>query len=108
MGVNAAYPSWHPHADVWLLVIVLSAAYAITVARIGPRHVARVQRRARAHTLAHDRRRQPAQSRSALLRARVDLHHRAADLDARPQPAARNPAAVAATADDLPVPPVGR
>jgi putative membrane protein len=40
MGVNAAYPSWHPHADVWLLVIVLSAAYAITVARIGPRHVA--------------------------------------------------------------------
>jgi putative membrane protein len=40
MAVDAAYPSWHPHVDVWLLVIVLAAAYAITVVRVGPRHVA--------------------------------------------------------------------
>jgi putative membrane protein len=40
MAVDAAYPSWHPHVDVWLLVIALGAAYAITVARVGPRHVA--------------------------------------------------------------------
>jgi putative membrane protein len=39
MAVHAAYPSWHPHVDVWLLVIVLAAAYAITVVRVGPRHV---------------------------------------------------------------------
>jgi putative membrane protein len=40
MGVDAAYPSWHPHVDTWLLVITLAAAYAVTVARVGPRHVA--------------------------------------------------------------------
>ncbi|HYU38713.1 MAG TPA: cytochrome c oxidase assembly protein [Acidimicrobiia bacterium] len=40
MGVEAAYPSWHPHVDVWLLVIALGAAYAVTVVRVGPRHVA--------------------------------------------------------------------
>jgi putative membrane protein len=40
MAVDAAYPSWHPHVDVWLLVIALGAAYAITMARVGPRHVA--------------------------------------------------------------------
>jgi putative membrane protein len=40
MAVDAAYPSWHPHVDVWLLVIALGAAYAITVVRVGPRHVA--------------------------------------------------------------------
>jgi putative membrane protein len=40
MAVEATYPSWHPHVDVWLLVIVLAAAYAITVVRVGPRHVA--------------------------------------------------------------------
>jgi putative membrane protein len=41
MGVDAAYPSWHPHVDTWMLVITLAAAYAVTVARVGPRHVAR-------------------------------------------------------------------
>jgi putative membrane protein len=40
MGVDAAYPSWHPHLDTWLLVIALAAAYAVTVARVGPRHAA--------------------------------------------------------------------
>jgi putative membrane protein len=40
MGIDAAYPSWHPHVDAWLLVLVLAAAYAVTVTRIGPRHVA--------------------------------------------------------------------
>jgi putative membrane protein len=40
MGVDAAYPSWHPHLDTWLLVITLAAAYAVTVARVGPRHAA--------------------------------------------------------------------
>ncbi|MDQ6853657.1 MAG: cytochrome c oxidase assembly protein [Actinomycetota bacterium] len=40
MGVDAAYPSWHPHVDTWLLVIALAAAYAVAVARLGPRHAA--------------------------------------------------------------------
>jgi putative membrane protein len=40
MGVDAAYPSWHPHVDAWLLVLALAAAYAVAVIRIGPRHVA--------------------------------------------------------------------
>jgi putative membrane protein len=40
MGVDAVYPSWHPHLDTWLLVITLAAAYAVTVARVGPRHAA--------------------------------------------------------------------
>src|SRR5262249_38693191 len=30
----------HPHLDVWLLVVALAAAYAVTVARVGPHHVA--------------------------------------------------------------------
>ena len=40
MGVDAAYPSWHPHVDTWLLVIALAAAYAVAVVRLGPRHAA--------------------------------------------------------------------
>ena len=40
MGVDAAFPTWHPHVDTWLLVIALAAAYAVTVARVGPHHVA--------------------------------------------------------------------
>jgi putative membrane protein len=40
MGVDAAYPSWHPHVDTWLLVIALAAAYAVAIARLGPRHAA--------------------------------------------------------------------
>src|SRR2546421_5138791 len=40
MAVDAAYPSWHPHVDVWLLVIALGVAYAVIVVRVGSRHVA--------------------------------------------------------------------
>jgi len=40
MGVDAAFPTWHPHVDTWLLVITLAAAYAVTVVRVGPRHAA--------------------------------------------------------------------
>jgi putative membrane protein len=33
----ARFPSWQPHPDVWLLVGLLAAGYAIAVARLGPR-----------------------------------------------------------------------
>src|SRR6266498_75116 len=35
-----AYPSWHPHVDVWLLVAALAASYAVVVVRVGPRYAA--------------------------------------------------------------------
>jgi putative membrane protein len=38
--IGVDYPSWHPHVDVWLLVIALAVAYAVTVSRVGPRHAA--------------------------------------------------------------------
>ena len=37
MAVAVAYPSWHPHVDVWLLVAALSASCAVVVVRVGPR-----------------------------------------------------------------------
>ena len=37
MAVAVAYPSWHPHVDVWLLVAALSASCAVAVVRVGPR-----------------------------------------------------------------------
>jgi putative membrane protein len=40
MAVDAAFPTWHPHLDTWLLVIGLAAAYMVTVTRVGPHHVA--------------------------------------------------------------------
>ena len=35
-----AYPSWHAHVDVWLLVGALAASYAVVVFRVGPRYAA--------------------------------------------------------------------
>jgi putative membrane protein len=40
MGAAVAYPTWHPHVDVWLLVLALAAAYVVTVIRVGPRYAA--------------------------------------------------------------------
>jgi putative membrane protein len=40
MELAVAYPSWHPHVDVWLLVAALAAAYAVAVVRVGPRYAA--------------------------------------------------------------------
>lgn len=37
LGAAARIPAWHPHLDVWLLVGVLAAGYAIAVTRLGPR-----------------------------------------------------------------------
>jgi putative membrane protein len=36
---RAAFPAWQPHPDVWLIVGLLVAAYAVAVTRVGPRHV---------------------------------------------------------------------
>jgi putative membrane protein len=38
MALAVAYPTWHPHVDVWLLVAALAAAYAVAVVRVGPRY----------------------------------------------------------------------
>lgn len=32
----AHFPAWSPHPDVWLLVALIGAAYALAVARLGP------------------------------------------------------------------------
>jgi putative membrane protein len=40
VGIAVAYPSWHPHVEVWLLVAALAASYAVAVVRIGPRYAA--------------------------------------------------------------------
>ena len=40
MGIAVAYPSWHPHVEVWLLVAALAASYAVAVVRVGPRYAA--------------------------------------------------------------------
>jgi putative membrane protein len=37
-------PGWHPHPDVWLLLVVIAAGYAWAVRRIGPRKVHAVER----------------------------------------------------------------
>jgi len=37
MTVAVAYPSWTPHPDVWLLVGLYAAGYAIGIGRLGPR-----------------------------------------------------------------------
>jgi putative membrane protein len=37
MPVAVAFPSWTPHPDVWLLVALFAAGYAIAVTRLGPR-----------------------------------------------------------------------
>jgi putative membrane protein len=35
--VAVAFPSWTPHPDVWLLVGLFAAGYAIAIVRLGPR-----------------------------------------------------------------------
>jgi putative membrane protein len=37
-------PGWHPHPDVWLLVVGLAAGYAFLVRRVGPRLVHPIER----------------------------------------------------------------
>jgi putative membrane protein len=37
-------PAWHPHPDVWLLLVVLAGGYTWAVRRIGPRKVHPVDR----------------------------------------------------------------
>ncbi len=37
MPASVAYPSWTPHPDVWLLVGLFAAGYAIGIIRLGPR-----------------------------------------------------------------------
>ncbi len=37
MPAAVAYPSWTPHPDVWLLVGMFAAGYAIAIVRLGPR-----------------------------------------------------------------------
>jgi putative membrane protein len=37
MLVATAFPSWTPHPDVWLLVGLFAAGYAIAIVRLGPR-----------------------------------------------------------------------
>jgi putative membrane protein len=39
-GPNASGWEWHPHPDVWALVVVLVAAYWLALTRIGPSQVA--------------------------------------------------------------------
>ena len=40
VGAAARIPAWTPHPDVWLLVGLLAAGYAIAVLRVGPRFAA--------------------------------------------------------------------
>ena len=37
MPAAVAFPSWTPHPDVWLLVGLFAAGYAIGIVRLGPR-----------------------------------------------------------------------
>ncbi len=36
---RAAFPAWQPHPDVWLIVGLIVAAYAVAVVRVGPKYV---------------------------------------------------------------------
>ncbi|MFZ4516557.1 MAG: cytochrome c oxidase assembly protein [Acidimicrobiia bacterium] len=35
--VTAAIPAWNPHPDVWILIALIAAGYAIAAVRLGPR-----------------------------------------------------------------------
>ena len=37
-------PHWHPHPDVWLLIVTLGVGYAVLVRRVGPTKVHAVER----------------------------------------------------------------
>ncbi|HEX6310106.1 MAG TPA: cytochrome c oxidase assembly protein, partial [Acidimicrobiia bacterium] len=41
MSLAVDFPGWQPHPDVWLVVALLGAAYAVAVVRLGPAHAAR-------------------------------------------------------------------
>jgi putative membrane protein len=36
---RVGFPAWQPHPDVWLIVGLLVAAYAVALTRVGPRYV---------------------------------------------------------------------
>ena len=36
---RVGFPAWQPHPDVWLIVGLLVAAYAVAVTRVGPKYV---------------------------------------------------------------------
>jgi putative membrane protein len=36
---RASFPAWTPHPDVWLIVGLMVAAYAVAITRVGPKHV---------------------------------------------------------------------
>jgi putative membrane protein len=38
MPVAVAFPKWTPHPDVWLLIGLMVAGYAIAIVRLGPRY----------------------------------------------------------------------
>ena len=42
--VGTALPAWSPHPDVWLLIALIVAGYAIAVTRLGPRLAANPER----------------------------------------------------------------
>ena len=42
--VAVSFPGWEPHPDVWLLVALLAAGYAIAIVRLGPAHAAPARR----------------------------------------------------------------
>jgi putative membrane protein len=44
--------AWHPHPDVWLLVVVLGGGYAFALRRLGPRRVPSGERAASGRQLA--------------------------------------------------------
>ena len=37
MPLAVAFPKWTPHPDVWLIIGLLAAGYAIAIVRLGPR-----------------------------------------------------------------------
>ncbi|MGH9033198.1 MAG: cytochrome c oxidase assembly protein [Acidimicrobiia bacterium] len=40
VSATANFPAWEPHPDVWLLVALFAAGYAIAIVRLGPAHSA--------------------------------------------------------------------
>ena len=41
LAASARFPGWEAHPDVWLLVALFAAGYAIAIVRLGPAHAAR-------------------------------------------------------------------
>lgn len=38
LGVSVSPPAWEPHPDVWLIVAMIAASYAVAIVRLGPAH----------------------------------------------------------------------